>query len=163
MMTKAVFLDRDGTINVDYGYVYRVEDLKLLPGVVEGLLKLQQSGFVLIIITNQSGVGRGYFSEEDVHNFNNQLVNHLSNLGIEIKDIYTCFHAPEDHCSCRKPSPDMILKALKEYDIDPAKSYMIGDKSSDVEAGEASGLTSFLINDNNNFESVTDKILKTNK
>lgn len=163
MMTKAVFLDRDGTINVDYGYVYREQDLTLITGVADGLRKLQSSGFLLIIITNQSGVGRGYFSKDDVNIFNKKLIDELDNYGVKITDVFTCFHSPEDKCTCRKPAPNMILEALKKYNVDPEKSFMIGDKNSDVEAGQASGIKAFLLTDKNNFQSITDEILKTNK
>ena len=163
MTNKAVFLDRDGTINVDYGYVYREQDLTLITGVADGLRKLQSSGFLLIIITNQSGVGRGYFSKDDVNIFNKKLIDELNNYGVKITDVFICFHSPEDKCTCRKPAPNMILEALKKYNVDPEKSFMIGDKNSDVEAGQASGIKSFLLTDKNNFQSITDEILKTNK
>lgn len=144
-MHKAVFLDRDGTINVDYGYVYKPEDLTLLPGVVEALQLLQREGYLLIVITNQSGVGRGYFTLEDVTKFNNLLQQTLQEQGVTITDFFTCPHAPEEHCDCRKPSPLMLHEAIGKYNIDPSQSYMLGDKKSDVECGRNAKLTSYLV------------------
>lgn len=144
-MHKAVFLDRDGTINVDYGYVYKPEDLTLLPGVVEALQLLQKDRYLLIVITNQSGVGRGYFTVEDVNQFNKLLQQTLKDQGVAITDFFTCAHAPEERCNCRKPSPLMVNEAIRKYDIDPSQSYMLGDKQSDVECGRNANLTSYLV------------------
>ena len=124
-MHKAVFLDRDGTINVDYGYVYKPEDLTLLPGVVEALQLLQRERYLLIVITNQSGVGRGYFTVENVYLFNKLLQQTLKEQGVTITDFFICAHAPEERCNCRKPSPLMVNEAIRKYDIDPSKSYML--------------------------------------
>ena len=126
-MNKAIFLDRDGTINVDFGYVYKTQELELLPGVAEALRIFQELGYLLIVITNQSGIGRGYFKL------------------VILNDFYTCPHAPEEHCECRKPSPFMVTEAMKKYEIDPSQSYMFGDKKSDTECGERSGVKSFRV------------------
>lgn len=144
-MHKAVFLDRDGTINIDYGYVYKPEDLTLLPGVVEALRTLQKEGYLLIVITNQSGVGRGYFTLEEVNRFNNLLQRTLKEQGVTITDFFTCTHAPEERCNCRKPSPLMVNEAIRKYDINPSQSYMLGDKKSDVECGNNANMTSYLV------------------
>ena len=144
-MHKAIFLDRDGTINVDYGYVYKPEDLTLLPGVVEALRSFQEQGYLLIVITNQSGVGRGYFTLEDANKFNKLLQQALERQGITITDFFTCPHAPEEICICRKPSPQMVNEAIRKYDIDSSQSYMIGDKKSDVECGTNANLISYLV------------------
>lgn len=144
-MHKAVFLDRDGTINVDYGYVYKPEDLTLLPGVVEALRSLQSQGYLLIVITNQSGVGRGYFTLEDANRFNKLMQQALEEQGVTITDFFTCPHSPEEICDCRKPSPLMVNEAIRKYDIDPSQSYMIGDKKSDVACGTNANLTSYLV------------------
>lgn len=144
-MNKAIFLDRDGTINVDFSYVYKTEDLELLPGVAEALRIFQELGYLLIVITNQSGVGRGYFTLKDAEQFNRALAQELEKQGVALNGFYTCPHAPEEHCECRKPSPFMVMKAMKEHDIDPAQSYMFGDKKSDIECGERSHVKSFRV------------------
>ena len=144
-MNKAIFLDRDGTINVDFGYVYKTQELELLPGVAEALRIFQELGYLLIVITNQSGIGRGYFTLEDAEQFNRALAQELEKHGVILNDFYTCPHAPEEHCECRKPSPFMVTEAMKKYDIDPSQSYMFGDKKSDTECGERSGVKSFRV------------------
>lgn len=144
-MHKAIFLDRDGTINVDYGYVYKPEDLTLLPEVVEALCLLQEQGYLLIVITNQSGVGRGYFTLKDANKFNELLKQTLQKQGVTITDFFTCPHAPEENCDCRKPSPLMVNDAIQQYHIDPSHSYMLGDKKSDVECGRNANLKAYLV------------------
>jgi len=137
-MNKAVFLDRDGTLNYDLGYVHKVEDFKLLPGVVEGLKKLSKE-FIFIIITNQSGIGRGIHTEEDMHRFNEKLINELKKENIKIKKIYYCPHTPEEVCGCRKPSTKYIKQAAEEFNLNLKKSWIIGDHPHDVEMGLKSG------------------------
>lgn len=146
MQKKAVFLDRDGTINVDFGYVYNPDKLVFIDGVEASLKKLQDAGYLLIIVTNQSGIGRGYFSEKEANKFNEYLVKALQQVGVSITDIFMCPHSPEDKCDCRKPSPKLVNDAIKKYDIDPNQSYMLGDKQSDVDCGHNAGVMSFLIN-----------------
>ncbi len=132
-MTKAIFLDRDGTIINDPGYVHKPKDLKILPGVVEGLRLLNH--YKLFIITNQSGIGRGYFTKEEFLTFNNLLIRKLNNENIKIEDTYYCPHKPDDGCDCRKPGVEFIKDAEKGYKIDLSKSYVIGDKPVDIEMG----------------------------
>lgn len=144
-MNKAIFLDRDGTVNVDFGYVYKAESLEFLPGTTEALRIFQELGYLLIIITNQSGIGRGYFTRKEADLFNQAMAQQLKKHGITLSDFFTCPHAPEEHCECRKPSPFMIIEAIRKYDISPSKSYMFGDKKSDVECGERSNVKSFLV------------------
>lgn len=142
-MKKAVFLDRDGVINSDEGhyYVYKVEDYRINPGIFEGLKMLQESGFLLIIITNQGGVAKGEYSINDVELVHQYLSNELANHGIVLTDIYFCpHHESVSSCDCRKPSPKMILDAMDKYQIDPQMSYLIGDSKRDIEAGEKAGL-----------------------
>lgn len=145
MKNKAVFLDRDGTLNIDFGYVYKLEDLVLMPGVVEALWQFQKAGYLLIVITNQSGVSRGYFTEQDVTLFNNELKKKLALHNIVITDFFVCMHDPSDECSCRKPSPKLINDAILKYNIDPMQSFMFGDKKSDVLCGENAHVKSYLI------------------
>lgn len=144
---KVAFLDRDGVINYNYGYVGTVERFDLLPGVVEGLLKLKEAGFELIIITNQSGIGRGYFTVNDYRSLTDYYVNLLSESGIQFLDIYFCPHYKfskhveyRKECDCRKPKPGMISAALRKYEIDINSSILVGDSLSDIEAGAAANI-----------------------
>lgn len=140
-MNKAIFLDRDGTINADFGYVYRTEQLEFLPGAVEALRLFATHGYKLIVITNQSGIGRGYYTLADAEAFNRHMSRLLRAEGVDISDYYICPHAPGEACTCRKPQPQMIELAMAKHGIDPALSYMIGDKESDVECGLRAGVT----------------------
>lgn len=133
-MKKAIFLDRDGTINFDSNYVYRLEDLKVLDSVPETLHYLKNRWFLLIIITNQSGIAKGYFTLDDFYAFNNELEKQID---INFDKIYVCPHKVEDNCSCRKPKPWMLLDAQKHFDIDFSQSYFIWDKDSDIECGKS--------------------------
>ena len=117
-MKKAAFLDRDGVINVDRGYVGKIEDFSWCDGVFEGLLRLKELGFELVIITNQSGIARGYYSEADFKNLTKWMLIGLEKQGISVLKVYHCPHAPELGCECRKPKPGMILKAASELEID---------------------------------------------
>ncbi len=143
MIHKAVFIDRDGVINSDEGhyYIYRVEDFKLNPDLPQALKLLADNGFILVVVTNQGGVAKGEYTLEDVEKVHNHLRKLLATEDVELDAIYVCPHhhsiAP---CECRKPSPFMILKGLNEFDIDPKRSFMIGDSTRDIEAGEAAGL-----------------------
>jgi histidinol-phosphate phosphatase family protein len=137
-MDKALFLDRDGCLNEDTMYPHKPEDFKMLPGVIEGLKKLKNK-FIFIIITNQSGIGRGIFKEEDLHNFNKILTDELKKENIEIKKIYHCPHTPKEICRCRKPSTKYIEEATKEFNIDIDNSWALGDHPHDVEMGLKAG------------------------
>ena len=142
---RAIFLDRDGTLNRDFGYVYRIEQLEILPGVVDALTIFRDAGFLLIVVTNQSGVSRGYYTKRDSTVFNKALNGFLEKKGIRISGFYTCFHSPDDKCICRKPSPYLINKAVKEFNIDTQMSFLFGDKESDIECGANVPVRSFLI------------------
>ncbi|MBI2650980.1 HAD family hydrolase [Candidatus Woesearchaeota archaeon] len=137
-MVKAVFLDRDGTLNYDPGYVHKVEDFKLLYGVIEGL-RLLSKEFIFIVITNQSGIGRGIHTEKDMHKFNEKLVSELKKESVEIKKVYYCPHTPEELCKCRKPHTKYVMDAEKEFGIDIKKSWLIGDHPHDTEMGVKAG------------------------
>lgn len=142
---KAVFLDRDGVINIDYGYVYEIDKLEFIPRAVEGLKLLQEAGFKLIIITSQSGIGRGYYKEEDYHHFMKHMYKKLEEQDVKIDADYFCPHAPEANCNCRKPKKALFEKAVKEHDIALKESYLIGDKTSDIKAGENIGCKTILV------------------
>lgn len=131
-MKKAIFLDRDGTINKEVSYLHEIEKLCLLPGVIEALRLLKEKGYLLIVVTNQSGVGRGYFSIEEVWQINEFMNKCLSEYNAKIDAFYCCPHAPEEGCNCRKPRTELYLQAVREWNIDLKKSYMVGDKVSDI-------------------------------
>ena len=145
MKNSAIFLDRDGVINVDKDYVYRIEDLEFYKGSIETLKKLQEKGFLLFIVTNQSGIGRGYYKEEDYLNLKKEIHKRLEKNGIKIQEEVYCPHHPEINCDCRKPSSKMINDLIKKYDIDKESSYMIGDKTSDIKAGQGAGIKTILV------------------
>lgn len=150
-MQKAIFLDRDGVINVDKAYVSKVEDFEFCEGVFEVLRHFQSLGYLLIIVTNQSGIGRGYYNEEDFQQLTSWMCQELLHVNIKIDAIYHCPHAPEANCACRKPKSGMFQEAIKEFGIDVTASWMIGDKKSDMEAAFGAGIekTIFLGNAQN--------------
>jgi len=137
---KALFLDRDGIINVDHGYVSKIKDFEFNEGIFETLLSLQSLGFLLIIVTNQSGIGRGYYSEEAYRALTSYMVECFANEGIRIDAVYHCPHTPDDACKCRKPRTGMLKAAKKQFDIDMKNSWMIGDKESDMLVGKNAGV-----------------------
>ncbi|MGB5912680.1 MAG: HAD family hydrolase [Promethearchaeia archaeon] len=128
---KAIILDRDGTLIEDKNYAYKLEDFEILPGVIEGLNLLKEL-FLFFIVTNQSGIGKGYYSVEDFHNFNNHLLNTLDKNNIKIEKTYFCPHMAEDHCECKKPKPKFIQLIAEEYNINRKESWVIGDHPSDI-------------------------------
>ena len=154
---KAVFLDRDGTINVEKNYLYKIEEFEYIPGAVEALRRLNKMGFLLIIISNQSGIARGYYTEEDYKKLDNWLKDDLKQKGIEIMDSYYCPHHPEAKipeyrcvCNCRKPGTELFWRAQKEYEIDMNNSFAIGDRMRDLAICEESGVKGILFSDKNN-------------
>lgn len=143
MNRPAAFLDRDGVINEDRGYVHAIADFKLLPGVPGALRGLQDAGFALVVITNQSGLGRGYFSKDAYMALTSHMRNQLQQAGVTINGVYHCPHLPAEKggkCDCRKPLPGMINQAITDLSLDRTRSFMVGDKPSDVAAGRAAGL-----------------------
>ena len=150
-MKKAIFLDRDGTINVEKDYIYKSEDLVFEEGTIEALKTFKNLGYILIVVSNQSGIARGYFTEKDLNIFNNNMNEILKKNGVEITEFYCCPHHPDGIgeykkvCECRKPNNKMIEDAIKKYNIDREKSYMIGDKTSDIGAGLKSNLKTVLV------------------
>ncbi|MFC5389507.1 HAD family hydrolase [Brevundimonas bullata] len=151
MKRPGAFLDRDGVLIVDCGFPHRPDQLVLIPGAAEAVKQLNAAGYVTVIVTNQSGVARGMFSEETMHGFNALLVQRLAEAGARIDAVYACpFHAEAvddryrhpDHPD-RKPNPGMLLKAVAEHDLDPARSLMIGDQASDMEAARRAGVVGY--------------------
>ena len=160
-MKKAIFLDRDGTINnnCDHYYIWRREELLLNPGVSEALVRMKEMGYLLIVISNQGGVSKGEFSRKDVEDLHAHLRSMLQEEGIELDEIYYCpHHHMVENCLCRKPLPLMIQKAMARFGIDPASSWMIGDAERDVEAGKAAGLKTIRIKANGDLREVLDEI-----
>ena len=150
-MNKAIFLDRDGTLNPDPGYISDPKDYELFDGVGEALLRLQSAGYLLVLITNQSGISRGLFTEKQLAAVHDKMKKLLGEYGVIIDAIYYCPHHPEypykgiSDCDCRKPKPGIIFQAIKDYDIDPEKSFMIGDRTSDIKIGLASKVSPICI------------------
>lgn len=144
-MAKAVFLDRDGVINVDKEYVLKIEDFELIPNTIDALKIMQEGGYILIIITSQSGIGRGYYTEQDFQKLNRHMLGLFSAKGIKISKVYHCPHSPDEGCNCRKPNISIINEAEKEFGIELKKSYVIGDKTSDIEMGKRAGCRTILV------------------
>ncbi len=151
-MNKAVFLDRDGVINIDHGYVSKAAEFEFIEGVFEACRYLQSLGYLLIVVTNQSGIGRGYYTEQDFTDLTRWMLSEFNQNGVDITDVYFCPHHPKHalpmyqiECDCRKPEPGMLLNAIEKYKIDPKKSVMIGDKISDVQAGHAANIATTVL------------------
>ena len=155
-MNKAVFFDRDGTLNVEVGYLYEFEKFKWIDGAIEVVKYCNDNGYLTIIVTNQSGIARGYYTEADVKELHRRMNEELSKQGAHIDDFFYCPHHPEGivdkysiDCECRKPKSGLIEEACRKYDIDKSKSLMIGDKPRDVECGENAGVYSILFDGGN--------------
>lgn len=152
MSLKAIFLDRDGTLNVDVNYLYKIEDFAWVPEAREALAYLVQQGYTLFVITNQSGIARGYYTIAQMEQLHEHMNQELAQVGAHIEKFYYCPHHQKEgvlpeyvkDCDCRKPKPGMLLQAMAEYDIDKAASLMIGDSKRDVEAAEAAGIRGVL-------------------
>ena len=143
----AIFLDRDGTVNVDHGYVHEIDDFQFIDGVIEAMQELKAMGYALVLVTNQSGIARGMFSEDRFMQLTEWMDWSLADRGVDLDGIYYCPHHPEaavegyrQQCDCRKPQPGMLLSAMKELNINMAASYMVGDKTDDIQAGKAAGV-----------------------
>lgn len=148
----AIFLDRDGVINKKsspHNYVRKWKEFEFLPGVFKAIRKLNKK-FLVIIITNQRGVGRGLMSLADLENIHAKMKKKLQRFGAKIDGIYFCPHNIEDNCNCRKPKPGMLLRAAKDLEIDFSQSYIIGDSPVDIQAGRMAGCKTVLINTSKN-------------
>lgn len=143
-MKKTIFLDRDGVINIDNGYVCKWKDFKFIEGVILALQNLIKLNYRIIIVTNQSGIGRGLYTEEDYINLTKKYVSYLREHNIDLLDIYHCPHAPDSFgnpiCSCRKPLPGMLIKAINEHNIRLTETIMVGDKISDIQSAKLAGI-----------------------
>lgn len=149
-MNKAAFFDRDGTINVNTGHLFEPEKLRFVAGAPELIRTYRNQGFLIIVITNQSGIAKGYYTEEQMHSLHEYMNFKLQKeYGTHIDHFYFCPHHPDysPPCECRKPKTGMLLKAIRDYRIDCSQSVLFGDKSSDIECGRRMGITSFYIQD----------------
>jgi len=148
MSARAVFLDRDGTISKDVHFCSRVEDFEILPNAPQAIRLLNRHGFKVIVVTNQSGVGRGYFTEDALHDMHRYMRRELARHGAFIDAIYYCDHHPADGCDCRKPKPELLLRAARDCSVDLNRSFMVGDAERDMAAGKAAGCRTALITGN---------------
>lgn len=158
MQHKALFLDRDGVINIDTGHLYKIEDVVFLEGIFTLCREAKAKGYLLIIITNQAGIGRGYYSERDFHTLMEWMKEQFAIHNAPLDAVYFCPHHPEygigaykRMCNCRKPKPGMLLRAQNDWDIDMADSCFLGDKETDMQAGKAAGITRNILIENNEF------------
>ena len=156
MKLKAAFFDRDGVLNVDKSYLYKIEDLEWIDGAKEALAYLTQQGYTIFVVTNQSGIARGYYTVDDMNRLHEFMAQQVATAGGKIEKFYYCPHLPEGkiaeyavECDCRKPKPGLILRAFEEYDIDKDAAFLIGDKPRDVESAEAAGIKGYLFSGGN--------------
>ena len=167
---KFILFDRDGVINIEKSYLYKIEDFEYESGVIEGLEKLKKLGYRFLIITNQAGIARGYYTEEDYLKLQKFIMEDLKNKGIKIEKTYYCPHHPEGKgnygikCDCRKPNTGNFLKAIEEFQIDVKKSFMVGDRITDLIPAEKLGFKSVLVKTGygmKNISKLADKGLKS--
>ena len=145
MAIKTIFLDRDGVINKEVGYLHKIEDFIFIDGVFEACQSFKKLGYQIIIISNQSGIARGYFTLFDYEKLTKWMLNKFSKKNISILDVIFCPHGPKSTCNCRKPKPGMIAVAQNKYNIDLEKSWMIGDKETDIEAANLAGINNTIL------------------
>ncbi len=146
-LRRAAFIDRDGVINIDHGYVSRREDFQFVPGTLAACAQLHRQGFALAVVTNQSGIGRGLYSEDDYRRLTEWMAAEFAAAGAPLAGVYHCPHHPQARlpdyrcdCDCRKPAPGLLLTAARELSLDLARSVLFGDKASDIEAAAAAGV-----------------------
>jgi len=146
-MRPAIFLDRDGVIteNIENGYVNTVAEVSFINGVLGSLAELAKSNYAIVIVTNQAGVGKGYFSLEMAQAINDYVLDEIVKTGGRVDGSYLCPHTPEENCECRKPRPGMLLQAQRELNIDLSRSWMIGDALTDLQAGESAGVKETML------------------
>ena len=145
MPIKTIFLDRDGVINKEVNYLHRIEDFEFISGVFEACAHFIELGYKIIIVTNQSGIQRGYFKENDYENLSNWMIKQFNKQGIDILDSFHCPHSPESNCTCRKPQPVMLIKAKNKHNINMKSSWLIGDKEDDITSGASSGVLNTIL------------------
>ena len=145
MPIKTIFLDRDGVINIEKNYLYRKDDFEFIDGVFDACRHLSNLGYKLVIVTNQSGISRGYYNISDFLKLNEWMIEQFKLNNINILDTFFCPHSPDSNCDCRKPKPGMLLDAKKKYNINMKKSWMIGDKEDDIIAANAAGIENTIL------------------
>ena len=144
-MRPAVFLDRDGTISEDVGYLNDVQQFRMFPFAAEAIRKLNDANLPVIVVTNQSGVGRGFFTESTVHTVHEEMTQQLAAAGAHLTAIYYCPHTSDDDCECRKPKPGMMQRAVREHGVDLRRSFVVGDRYGDVELAQSNGGRGVLV------------------
>ncbi len=162
-MRKALFLDRDGVVNVEKNYLHKIEDFELVDGIIEVCRAYQEKGYLIIIVTNQSGISRGYYSENDFTLLSQWMIEHFKTLGITITHIYHCPHheSIDGACECRKPEPGMFLEAQRKYNVNMKHSVMIGDNERDIEAAQKAGVGENILLAHNATTSKATKIIRS--
>lgn len=162
-MQKALFLDRDGVVNVEKNYLHKIDDFELVEGIVDVCRLFQKENYLIIIVTNQSGISRGYYSEEDFKHLSRWMIEHFGELGITLTHIYHCPHheSIDGACECRKPEPGMFLEAQKQYGLDMKHSVMIGDNERDIEAAQRAGVGRNILLSADATNSQADQIIRT--
>ena len=145
MTIKTIFLDRDGVINKEINYLHKIEDFEFINGVFEACQYLENLNYKIIITTNQSGISRGYYTENDFQKITKWMLSQFNNNNIDILDVIHCPHLPSDFCDCRKPKPGMLLSAETKHNIDMENSWMIGDKENDIKAANNAGIINTIL------------------
>jgi D-glycero-D-manno-heptose 1,7-bisphosphate phosphatase len=143
-LRRAAFFDRDGVLNVDHGYVFAPADWEWNSGAREAIRLCNDRGYAVVVVTNQSGIGRNFYSTSDVETLHAFVQQDLAAFGAHIDGFYFCPHLPEDGCECRKPLPGMIVQAIQELELDPSNSFLVGDKDSDMRAAHSAGIEAVL-------------------
>ena len=145
MAIKTIFLDRDGVVNKEVRYLYKLSDFEFIDGIFDACLYFQKLGYEIVIVTNQSGIARGYYNENDYQKLTEWMLGQFNDNGINILDTFYCPHGPEENCECRKPKPGLILQAVIDFQIDLSESYMIGNSETDIHAAKNAGCKGILL------------------
>ena len=145
MAIKTIFLDRDGVVNKEVRYLYKLSDFEFIDGIFDACLYFQKLGYKIVIVTNQSGIARGYYNENDYMKLTEWMLGQFNDNGINILDTFYCPHDPEENCECRKPKPGMLIEAKDKYNIGMKDSWMIGDKETDIEAANLAGINNTIL------------------